>query len=40
MLYVLGVLSVAGIELEADQILDSLGDPLLAEAIIQQLGEQ
>jgi hypothetical protein len=39
-LYVLGVPSVAGIELEADQVFDSLGNPLLAEAIIQQLGEQ
>jgi len=39
-LYVLGVTSVTGIELEADQVFDSLGDPLLAVAIIQQLGER
>ncbi|MGD0273285.1 MAG: HAD family phosphatase [Gaiellaceae bacterium] len=39
-LYVLGVPSVAGVELEADHVFNSLGDPLLAVAIIQQLGER
>ncbi len=39
-LYVLGVPSVAGVELEADQISDSLGDPLMTVTIIQQLGER
>jgi HAD superfamily hydrolase (TIGR01509 family) len=36
-LYVLGVPSVAGVELEADQVFESLGDPLLAAAITRQL---
>jgi hypothetical protein len=39
-LYVRGVPSVAGVELEADQVFDSLGDPPLAVAITQQLGER
>ena len=39
-LYVLGVPSVEGVELKADQVFESLGDPLLAVAIIQQFGER
>jgi HAD superfamily hydrolase (TIGR01509 family) len=39
-LYVLGVPSVVGVELKADQVFESLEDPVLAVAIVQYLGDE